>query len=221
MTRWYRSYCDQHRNPKVVALSDKDFRLWHELLGIASENDGIIPPLPVLRSLVSVRYDRLTYALKCLLASELIDTYGDSFRPRNWDKRQYKSDSSAARVKKHREKCNAFVTSADTDTEKEKKESSSETKVSSLAAKYVFQGQVIRLTPKDFDKWRKTYRSIPDLMAELQTIDGWLVFTGGDVAKNWFHAVPKMLNKKHQEYLKGGSDGDDDPWAFMRGPLRG
>ena len=43
MSRWFRLYADAMRNPKVMRLSDFEFRLWVKLLAVASENDGHIP----------------------------------------------------------------------------------------------------------------------------------------------------------------------------------
>lgn len=212
MSRWYRSYADQHRNPKVIALSDKDYRLWHQLLGVAAENDGLIPPISILKSLVTVRYDRLNHALKSLLAAELIDTYEDGYKPRNWDKRQYKSDTSTARVQKHRAAGNVSETPPDTETDN----IVSEPKGSSTAARYAFEGRTIKLNAKDFENWRSTYHGIPDMKAELTSIDAW--FQGRPVVerKRWFHSVPGMLGRKHQEALKPKAD----HLAYRNEPLR-
>jgi hypothetical protein len=72
------------------------------------------------------------------------------------------------------------------------------------SGKYVFQGSVIRLTPAHFDDWRKTYSAIPDLTAELSTIDAWLVENPRSDGK-WFHHVKGMLNRKHQDVLESRS----------------
>ena len=39
MSRWFRFYAEAMRNPKVARLSDKEFRLWVELLAVVR-----IPP---------------------------------------------------------------------------------------------------------------------------------------------------------------------------------
>lgn len=120
MSRWFRSYADTHRNPKVAKLSDSDFRLWHELLCVAAENDGIIPPLDELKHLLKRRLDHLSSALKRLISGELIDPLEDGYGPRNWGERQYKSDTSTERVHKHRAKRNVSVTPPDTEADTEK-----------------------------------------------------------------------------------------------------
>jgi hypothetical protein len=119
MSRWFRFYSDAIRKPKVARLSDKDFRLWVELLTIASENDGLIPPLEDVKHLLNRRLDHLSSAVKRLISGSLIDSLEDGYEPHGWCKYQYKSDTSNERVKKHREKCNVTVTPPETETDTE------------------------------------------------------------------------------------------------------
>jgi len=120
VSRWFRLYADALRNPKVLRLSDKDFRLWVRLLAVASEDEGHIPPLDDLRRLLSVRLDHLSSAVKRLISGGLMDPLRDGYEPHNWEKFQYKSDSSTKRVHRHRAKRNVSETSPDTEAEKEK-----------------------------------------------------------------------------------------------------
>jgi len=131
MSRWFRFYSDAMRNPKVAALSDQDFRLWVELLAIAAENDGHIPPLETLKFMLKRRLDYLSRGLKGLLKAMLIDPLTDGYEPHNWSKFQYKSDTSTDRVAKHRGKGNVSVTPPETDTDTEEEE----TKVSPSSAR--------------------------------------------------------------------------------------
>lgn len=82
---------------------------------------------------------------------------------------------------------------------------------------YVFSGKTIRLTSEDFDRWKTAYHAIPDLCAELTSIDDWLDTVDEAVRKRWFHSVSKMLGRKHSEALaaapQGKSGGTD---AFIR-----
>lgn len=119
MSRWFRFYSDAMRKPKVAKLSDKDFRLWVELLAVAAENDGAIPCLEDLKHLLRRRLDHLSTGVERLISAQLIDCLEGSYVPHGWSKYQYKSDTSNERVKKHREKCNVTVTPPETDTEAE------------------------------------------------------------------------------------------------------
>lgn len=118
MNRWFRFYNDALRNPKVASLSDKDFRTWVSLLAIANENDGQIPGLDSLKHLLMMRLDHLSSALDRLAKAGLIDALGTSYEPHNWDKFQYKSDTSTARVTLHRKRSQTVTeTPPDTDTD--------------------------------------------------------------------------------------------------------
>jgi hypothetical protein len=128
MSRWFRFYADATRNPKVLRLSDFEFRLWVRLLSIASENDGHIPPVDDLKLLLNMRLDNLLRGLNALVTAALVDAKDGvtgGYEPHNWDKFQYKSDTSNERVAKFRAKGNVTVTPPDTDTETEQKEDTS------------------------------------------------------------------------------------------------
>lgn len=122
MSRWFRFYSDAMRHPKVARLTDAQFRLWVDLLSVASENDGRIPCADDLKHILKRRLDHLLRGLDDLLRASLIDVLDDGYSPHGWDKRQYKSDTSSDRVRKHREKGNVSVTppetEAETDTDK-------------------------------------------------------------------------------------------------------
>ena len=125
MSRWFRSYADKHRNAKIARLSDSDFRLWDQLLCIASENDGHIPGLDDLKHLLNKRLDHLSSALKRLVDGSLIDPLSDGYEPRNWSEKQYKSDTSTPRVQKHRAKRNVSGNVSETPPESETETDSS------------------------------------------------------------------------------------------------
>jgi hypothetical protein len=117
--QWFRFYNDTMRHPKVARLTDAQFRLWAELLCVASENEGAIPAAEDLKHVLKRRLDHLLTGLEGLLKAGLIVRYGDGFQPHNWDKRQYKSDSSAERVRKHREEKKRYSNALDTETDTE------------------------------------------------------------------------------------------------------
>ncbi|MGE0252961.1 MAG: hypothetical protein AB7N54_00070 [Alphaproteobacteria bacterium] len=73
------------------------------------------------------------------------------------------------------------------------------------ATDYAFAGEVVRLTADDLDIWRQRFTGIPDIVAELTSIDSWCAAkwpAGSRERKGWFHAVAGMLNRKHQEGLR-------------------
>ena len=119
MSRWFRFHSDAIRNPKIARLSDKQYRLWTELMAVAAENDGHIPPLNDLRYVLNRRLDHLSTGVDQLISGGLIDQLADGYEPHNWSKHQYKSDSSKERVAKHRAGGNVTVTPPETDTDTE------------------------------------------------------------------------------------------------------
>ena len=75
----------------------------------------------------------------------------------------------------------------------------------SQPSRYAFEGQIIRLNQKDLDAWKATYHAIPDLIAELHTLDAFYAGLPEGERKNWFHRARQALNKKHQNRLQAGS----------------
>ncbi|MFZ4835908.1 hypothetical protein [Rouxiella sp. Mn2063] len=84
--------------------------------------------------------------------------------------------------------------------------SSDDGNVHQMASKYAFEGNVIRLNQKDFDRWRALFRNI-DLQSELMRID--IEFTN-EKPKNWFNTLSAKLNYQNKQ---GGSQ-------FARGNQR-
>ena len=120
IVRWFRFYTDAIRHPKVATLSDGDYRLWTELLAVAADNDGVIPSLEALKSLLKRRSDHLKAGVNRLVKAGLINASDDGFYPHNWRKRQYKSDTSTDRVKRFRSASrNVSETPPETETETE------------------------------------------------------------------------------------------------------
>ena len=145
MSRWFRLYDEMLDDPKAQRLPPQDFKVWINLLCLASRNDGKLPCVSDIAFALRITENDAVTMVERLCIAGLIDKRNggpDGFRyaPHGWDKRQYKSDNSADRVKKHREKrndecnvsCNVTETPPETDTEAdtETEISMSETSVS-------------------------------------------------------------------------------------------
>lgn len=86
---------------------------------------------------------------------------------------------------------------------KEVKEESKKTAPRGAAAvDYEFAGRLIRLKRADLAGWRKTYHAIPDIEAELRTLDAYYdaELTGRERGR-WFIRCSAALDKKHQAAL--------------------
>lgn len=191
--RWFRFYAEAMRNPKVARLSDKQFRLWVQLLAVASENDGKIPCIDDLKVVLNRRLDHLLTGVKELLSAGLIDCLGDGYEPHNWSKFQYKSDSSSERVAKHRAKRNVTVTPPDTETDTE-----TDLSIKIDKGAYAFCGKIIRLSKADFTRWQTSYPDL-DLMASLQSRDDWLKLQDEQTKKKWFNSTSNWLANRQRE----------------------
>jgi hypothetical protein len=105
VSRWFRYYDDALNDPKVQSLRGDLFKAWVNLLCVASKNGGVIPS--VADAAFGLRMTELKAAAVVteLAAARLLDRVaGGTFAPHNWNKRQFKSDTSNERVKAFRQR---------------------------------------------------------------------------------------------------------------------
>jgi Mn-dependent DtxR family transcriptional regulator len=103
VTRWFRFYGEAIADPKILKLPDALRWHWVAMLCVASKHDGTLPPLDDIAIELRVSNAKATEILAALVKAGLIDRTETGFAPHNWDGRQYKSDTSNERVKRHRE----------------------------------------------------------------------------------------------------------------------
>jgi len=103
MSRWLRINEDCIDNPKILKLPADLRWQWVALLCVASKNDGVLPPIDDVALCLRVPETKAAEFITKLVRAKLIDKEGDHFVPHNWNKRQFKSDLSTDRVKRHRE----------------------------------------------------------------------------------------------------------------------
>jgi hypothetical protein len=101
---WWRFYNSAPHNPKLLKLSDKQYRLWTNLLSFASAHGGSLPPTEDVAAALRMPVMKLERAIEELIDAKLLDRTETEIRPHNWDRRQYKSDVSTERVKRFRER---------------------------------------------------------------------------------------------------------------------
>jgi hypothetical protein len=80
------------------------------------------------------------------------------------------------------------------DQQRTKEEELKEPKNNYDAESYFFESGVIRLSRKDFEKWKDAFQRL-DLKAELLALTSWAGQQGG----NWFFAVSGALAKRNRE----------------------
>jgi len=102
---WFRFYAEAFRDPKVQRLAPQIYKTWVNILCIACENDGKLPSVDDLSYHLRLSIHDAQQHFDELVLAGLIDILPNkSATPHNWDQRQFKSDTSADRVRKHREK---------------------------------------------------------------------------------------------------------------------
>lgn len=136
---WFRLYSEAVDDPKMRLLAFED--RWHFIAILCCKCQGLLDKHNegMARRMIAVKLGldsrELDEVSRRLAEVGLIDP--DTLNPLAWDVRQFKSDSSAARVRKYRKKkrkkernkdvtlpkrkSNALDTDTDTDTEKEQK----------------------------------------------------------------------------------------------------
>ena len=84
------------------------------------------------------------------------------------------------------------------------------------AKKYRYEGEVIKLNERDYNKLRQQYSAIADFDSELATID--MALASEDKHKNWFVVLGHKLNYRHQNAVTrkqergGGGVEQIDKW---------
>lgn len=106
---WFRVYREAAQDPKLQRLPAETFRGWFNCLCIAAGNDGKLPPLADLAFSLRLQEPEAKALIATLIAANLIDETPAGLTPHNWHGRQFKSDSSTARVQKYRSKINGVA----------------------------------------------------------------------------------------------------------------
>lgn len=124
MTRWFRMYDEILDDPKVQKLSDEDFKAWVNLLCLAARNGGALPRIEDVAFALRRCPEAVEALLERMRRARLIDSRGRGakrrFVPHRWEERQFKSDTSRDRMRRHREAVrDVTVTAAVTPPESE------------------------------------------------------------------------------------------------------
>lgn len=124
---WFRLYTELLNDPKAQRLPGEQFKGWINILCLAKENGGLIPPIEDIAFKLRMSDADANCLVEELVRRELLDTDGINTTPHNWHIRQFESDSSTERVKRFR---NVSETLPDTETEAETEQSRAEPEAS-------------------------------------------------------------------------------------------
>lgn len=115
---WFRMYGEFATDPKVQMMSEADQRRFIMLLCLRCSNGGVTLHETEVAFQLRISNEEWDTSKALFVSKGLID---EDCQPIAWDRRQFVSDSSRARVAAHRAKkkqaCNVTVTPPDTDTD--------------------------------------------------------------------------------------------------------
>lgn len=170
LSKWFRLYNEVLNDPKVQALDAETFRHWINLLCIASMKDGVLPDVADIAFHLRIEKNAVVTLLERLLNATLIDklnggTNGYHYAPHNWDKRQYKSDTSTERVKRFRQRSETVtVTPPDTDTDTDTEQNK----------KYIHQPKQVRSKDSKSDLFDKFWLGYPRKVGKGAAEKAWV-----------------------------------------------
>lgn len=102
--QWCRLYTDVVDNPKVQRLPENLFKVWINVLCLATRNNGVLPEIGDLAFSLRMSETYTSQAITDLIAARLLDITETGVAPHDWDARQYKGDVSTERVGKYRQR---------------------------------------------------------------------------------------------------------------------
>lgn len=119
---WFRFYAEAIDDPKVQRLAPNLFKTWVNLLCIASQSGGILPSIDDIAFRLRMSVHDAEQQISDLILAGLLDITESGRSPHNWSGRQFQSDCSTERVKKHRRNkaatlCNVSETASETPPE--------------------------------------------------------------------------------------------------------
>jgi hypothetical protein len=102
---WFRFYEEALNDRKVQCLPAELFKAWINLLCLANEGDGVLPPVPDVAFRLRLSETDVRTVLDRLTQDGLIDELpGGALEMHNWSGRQRPSDNSLERVRNYRDK---------------------------------------------------------------------------------------------------------------------
>lgn len=226
---WFRMYAEFAHDPKVQMLSETMQRRYVMLMCMRCSN-GIV----TLHETEIAFHLRITDAelanTKALFISKgFID---DEWNLLNWDKRQFKSDSSAERVSRHRAnkkevsnadvtlheiKCNALDTEQiqNTDTEEIKPTAPSEKITRSPPeVKINFTEGKFTNTERRIDLWGDAYPAV-NIKSELARAAAWLLANPKNAKQNHERFITNWLSKAQEKAPAQGGDSKSSERKFV------
>lgn len=196
MAQWFRYYDDALHDPKVQRLTGEAFKGWVNVLCLASVNGGKVPSTGDVAFGLRVTPARAQALLTELETAGLLDRVDGELEPHNWSHRQFKSDTSNARVAAYRQRKSADkesyktvtgnspgnvtapVTGNGKLTTQNRTESEQKEKKDSVGPKVGPTASVADLA-HDFEQFWRSYPRTPN-MSKKEALSAWCKLTSSD-----------------------------------------
>lgn len=198
---WFRLYGEFATDPKVQSMSEAMQRRLVMVMCMRCSN-----------VLATLQEDELAFALR-INDEELAQTkalfikkgfINDAWELTNWDKRQYVSDSSTERSRRHREKkresvqrpCNVAATPPDTeaDTETDKNEGAKAPSAPSEKISLEADGKWTGIPTAQRSTWETAYPAL-SLDAELSKAAAWILANPKNKKSNYARFLTNWLSR--------------------------
>lgn len=212
--QWFRFYSEALNDSKVQALPPHVFKIWVNSLCLASSidsKDGCIGTIADVSFAFRETESAVSSAFHTLIDKGMIVTVGETFHISKWAKRQFKSDTSTERVRKHRKRSrNVTVTPPDTEqiqnrTDTEQIEEKETVKEKVAIAPPSTKGSRLPIDwelPTEWGEWAEQYLTRDEIILESDKFkDYWIAQTGksavkGDWQATWRNWIRRKLESK-------------------------
>ena len=165
---WFRMYSEFATDPKVQMLGEADQRRFVMLLCLRCSNGDVTLHDEEVAFQLRISNEQWAATKAVLVAKGLIS---EGNQPSAWERRQYTSDTSAARVAAHRQRkkeaCNVTVTPPDTDTDTDTEGAKAPTPV-------VPKTKPAKTDPKTDPRFEQFWRVYPNRKAKAKAETAWL-----------------------------------------------
>jgi hypothetical protein len=184
---WFRMYHEFSTDPKVQMLSEADQRRFVMLLCMRCCNGDETLHDEAVAFQLRISNEEWTTTKTILVAKQLID---NDNKPIAWNKRQYESDSSTARVAKHRDKKKLLGNVTGTPPEAE---TDSETDTEEKKGKRKKKARIVFVKPTLAELELEFFNRVPDHIVQARKFlnhhesKGWKI--GNASMVSWPHAV--------------------------------
>lgn len=224
---WFRMYSEFAHDPKVQMMNESMQRRYVMIMCMRCSNALVTLHETEIAFHLRISNDELAETKKLFIARGFID---ERWNILNWDKRQFVSDSSAARVAKHRknkkelgnglvtlqkQKSNALDTDTDTDTEETKPTAPSEKITRSPPEEKInfIEGKFTN-TERRAELWNEAYPAV-NIKTEIAKAAAWLLANPKNAKQNHERFLSNWLSRAQEKAPAMGGGKKSEERAFV------